>query len=89
MEIEQLILTAIDSELLAEKVAALLSPKILSLIEAKKPDRIFTRKEAAKYLSTSLVNLHALVNKGLLAAHKLEGRTYFLESELLETIKKL
>ena len=88
MQLENLILQALDRDAIAKTVAGILAPQIANAIASNTPEKPLTREEAALYLQISLPTLHDWVNRGLIKAHKIEGRTYFLQSELLEVIKK-
>ncbi len=51
-------------------------------------EEYMTRKEAADYNRISLVTLHQYVNRGLLTAYKVSGRTLFKRSEVEDAAKK-
>ncbi len=88
MELENLILQALDRDTIAKTVAGILAPQIANAIASNTTERPLTREEAAMYLQISLPTLHDWVNRNIIKAHKIEGRTYFLQSELLAAIKK-
>lgn len=53
-------------------------------------DRIeepISQNEAARFLGKSRQTLTAWRKKGIIKAHRLSGRIYFLKSELLEAMK--
>jgi len=89
MSIEELILKAINPDrildLLIERFEKRLESWNNSTSIEEKP---LSREKAADYLDITLPTLHDWANKGIIRPHKVEGRTYYLQSELLEAIKK-
>jgi hypothetical protein len=51
------------------------------------PEELLSRKEISKKLRISLVTLTDWVKRGL-PSHKQRGRVYFIQSEVMEYIKK-
>jgi predicted DNA-binding transcriptional regulator AlpA len=52
----------------------------------KEEKELLSRKETAQFFGISVVTLHSWVNKGTITPHKIEGRTYFLRSELMDVL---
>ncbi|MFI3293925.1 MAG: helix-turn-helix domain-containing protein [Rikenellaceae bacterium] len=51
-------------------------------------EEYMTRKEVADYFKVSLPTLHQYINKGLLTAYKVAGRTLFKRCEVEDVAKK-
>ncbi len=54
--------------------------------QAKTPEEFLTRTETSKLLKISLVTVHDWVKKGILKPRKFGNRTYFLRSEIQQTM---
>lgn len=54
--------------------------------QPREPEEYLSRKETANLLKISLVCLHDWCNKGLLKKYKFGNRTYFLRSEIQQTM---
>ncbi len=54
--------------------------------QPKTPEEYLTRIETSKLLKISLVTVHDWVKKGILKPRKIGNRTYFLRSEILQTM---
>jgi hypothetical protein len=52
----------------------------------KEEKELLSRKETAQFFGISIVTLHSWVNKGTITPHKIEGRTFFLRSELMDVL---
>ncbi len=66
-----------------EKALAKLLPQHL------KAEEYLTRKEVAECYKISLPTVHAWINKGLLTAYKIEGRTLFKADEVAAAAQKV
>lgn len=54
--------------------------------QPKTPEEFLTRIETSKLLKISLVTVHDWVKKGILKPYKFGNRTYFLRSEIQQTM---
>lgn len=89
MSIEELILNAINPDKLLDVLVERFEKRLKSWSSpVSNEEKVLSREKAAIYLDITLPTLHEWANKGIITPHKVEGRTYFLQSELLEAIKK-
>jgi len=63
--------------------------EILQRIEKLEPskDRLMITTEAAQFLTLSRASIYRLVNGRSIPFHKVHGRLYFLEAEILAWVK--
>jgi hypothetical protein len=74
--------TIIRSEI--KDALAVISPSTLN-----GSDDIISRSDIAKMFSVSLVTVHDWMTKGIIPHYKMNGRTYFKRSEVLESMKQV
>ena len=67
------------------KTANLVSKPIL--LSKQETERPISQVEAIAFLGKSRQTLNTWRRKGIISAHRLGGRIYFLKSELLEAMK--
>ena len=63
--------------------------ELKSNFQPKEPKRYLTRAEVSEMLSIDLSSVHNWTKKGILTAHQIGGRVYYLRSEVEEAIVKL
>lgn len=57
--------------------------------EPKRPNEYLTRHEVSKMLSIDLSTVHNWTKKGIIEAHQIGGRVFYLRSEIENAIVKL
>ena len=59
---------------------------LLRTINLKEKEELLSRKQTAIFFGISLPTLHTWINKGLVSPFKMGNRTFFLKSQLLESL---
>tara|TARA_R100001377_G_scaffold76024_1_gene52785 strand:+ start:199 stop:477 length:279 start_codon:yes stop_codon:yes gene_type:complete len=57
--------------------------------QPKEPKQYLTRQEVAKMLSVDLSTVHNWTKKGILTAHQIGGRVFYLRTDVENAIVKL
>lgn len=57
--------------------------------EPKKPNEYLTRQEVSRMLSINLSTVHNWTKKGIIEAHQIGGRVFYLRSDIENAIVKL
>jgi hypothetical protein len=91
MQTVQLIQISPDelSSIIADAVNKSLNKFLDEIKQSRKANpyrELMTRKEVADFFSVSLVTIHDWSNNGILKPCKLGGRTYYLYSEIVQTL---
>ncbi len=83
-------LVVLQGDELDEKISNAIETALAKLLPQQRPtaEEYMTRKEVADFFKISLPTLHQYVNKGLLNAYKVEGRTLFRRGEVEDVAKK-
>ena len=53
----------------------------------KETDQLIRRSDIAEMFDVSMVTVHQWMRKGILAHYKMNGRTYFKKSEVLQAMR--
>lgn len=68
---------------------AIQSLRLTEPTEHSTGNKLLSVTEAAKILDISISTLHAYKNSGAIPFHRIGRRIYFLESEILASLKKI
>jgi excisionase family DNA binding protein len=74
--------------MLTDGIEAVLS-KRLQQLSAPSSEKLYNRKEAAKFLKINLVTLWSRTKNGDIPAHRQGRRVLYRESDLLESLKRI
>lgn len=77
-----------------EAIRDIIRDEITTALEAhrdqlEKKSKYMTRQQVADYLSITLSTVHSYMNKGILTAYKVNGRTLFKMYEVDEALQKM